>query len=320
MRVHANAPLTVEGRRRLVQLMLGGLSIREAARICGVAPATAHRWLTRWRQAPEADRLSLACFADRSSRPRRMPGRSDPDLEQRILDARARTNLGPARLSHIVGAPPSTIWKVLRRHGRSRAPRVPRPVTRRYEWSEPGALIHIDTAKLARFDRPGHRTRGRSTETRRTGDEGLGSVVLHVAIDDHSRYAYVEQHADEKGDTCGRFLARALAHFRELGLPAAEAVMTDNAMNYRRSNLFQETLRANGAKHILTPPYTPRVNGKAERFIQTMKREWAYAHEWESSKARTRALGSWLRTYNRRRLHSGIGNRPPLSRVHNVRG
>ena len=144
--------------------------------------------------------------------------------------------------------------------------------------------------------------------------------MVHVAIDDHSRYAYVEQHIDEKGDTCARFLARALRHFTDLGLAPAEAVMTDNARNYRSSKIFQETLRAHGAKHILTPPYTPRWNGKAERFIQTMKREWAYAHEWPSSRARTRALGSWLRTYNRRRRHSSLGNRPPISRVHNVRG
>ncbi len=148
----------------------------------------------------------------------------------------------------------------------------------------------------------------------------MGHVVVHVAIDDHSRYAYVEQHADERGETCAKFLIRALAHFRDLGLQPAEAVMTDNAMNYRSSHRFQEVLAANGARHILTPPYTPRVNGKAERFIQTMKREWAYAHEWPSSHERTKALGSWIRTYNRQRLQSGIGNRPPISGVHNVCG
>ena len=316
MQVHANAPLSVEGRRRLVAFIVGGLSIREAAAAFGVAPATAHRWITRWREASETDRRSMACFADRPSRPHHQPRRSDAQLEERILQARSRTNLGPARLSHIVGAPPSTIGKVLQRHGRSRGACVPRPITKRYEWAEAGALIHIDTAKLARFDKPGHRVRGRQTGVHRS--EGAGYVVLHVAIDDHSRYAYVEQHTDEKGETCARFLARALRHFTELGMVPAEAVMTDNARNYRSSHAFQDTLSAHGAKHILTPPYTPRWNGKAERFIQTMKREWAYAHEWPSSRARTRALGSWLRTYNRQRLHSGIGNRPPISRVHNV--
>lgn len=320
MQVHANAPLSVEGRRRLIELITSGLSIRQAATICAVAPATAHRWITRWTKATDEERASLRCFADRSSRPHHQPRRSSHELEQRILEARSRTNLGPARLSHIVGAPPSTIWKVLNRHGRSRGACRPRPITTRYEWAEAGTLIHVDTAKLARFDRPGHRTRGRSTDARRNSDRGLGHVVVHVAIDDHSRYAYLEQHADEKGDTCARCLARALRHFTDLGLNPAEAVMTDNARNYRSSRVFRETLRAHGAKHILTPPYTPRWNGKAERFIQTMKREWAYAHEWPSSQARTRALGSWLRTYNRRRRHSSLGNRPPISRVHNVRG
>lgn len=318
MQVHANAPLSVEGRRRLVELITGGFSIREAASTCAVAPATAHRWITRWREATDEERRSLRCLVDRSSRPHHQPGRSDPDLEQRILEARAPTNLGPARLSHIVGAPPSTIWKVPRRHGRSRGACRPRPITKRYEWAEAGALIHVDTAKLARFDQPGHRTRGRRAGMHRS--EGAGYVVVHVAIDDHSRYAYVEQHSDETGDTCARFLDRALRHCTDLGLNPAEAVMADNARNYRNAHAFQETLRAHGAKHILTPPCTPRWNGKAERFIQTMKREWAYAHEWPSSRARTRALGSWLRTYNRRRRHSSLGNRPPISRVHNVRG
>ncbi len=128
------------------------------------------------------------------------PGVSRSEIEQLILDLRARTNLGPARLSHIVHVAPSTISKVLKRHGRSRGACTPRPITRRYEWAEPGALIHLDTAKLARFARPGHRTRGRSTETHLRKDRGMGHVVVHVAIDDHSRYAYVEQHTNERAE------------------------------------------------------------------------------------------------------------------------
>ncbi len=149
---------------------------------------------------------------------------------------------------------------------------------------------------------------------------GLGHVYLHVAVDDMSRYAYVEQHADERASTCAAFLARALAHFGELGLAPTEAVMTDGARSYRTAAVFKDALASAGARHIVTPPYTPRWNGKAERFIQTMKTEWAYAHEWPSSSARARALSSWLSTYNRRRLHSSLGDRPPISRVHNVRG
>ncbi len=200
MRTHGNSPLGIEGRRRLVDLMLGGLSVPEAAARRGVAVATAHRWITRWNQASDAQQRSLECLLDRSSRPLHSPGRVGSEIEQLILDLRARTNLGPARLSHIVHLAPSTISKVLRRHGRSRGACTPRPITRRYKWAEPSALIHLDTAKLARFACPGHRTRGRSTETHLRKDRGMGHVVVHVAIDDHSRYAYVEQHTNERGE------------------------------------------------------------------------------------------------------------------------
>jgi transposase InsO family protein len=143
---------------------------------------------------------------------------------------------------------------------------------------------------------------------------------VHACVDDRSRYAYVEQHRDERGETCARFLRRALEHCAELGLDPPEAVMTDNAFCYRRSAPFQALLAEIGARHITPPPYTPRWNGKVERFIQTLKREWSDAHSWPSSPARARTLGSYLRTYNRRRPHSSLGDRPPISRVHNVRG
>ncbi len=159
-----------------------------------------------------------------------------------------------------------------------------------------------------------------TTTKRRQGRNQLGYVFLHVAVDDHSRYAYVEQHADERGETAAGFLLRAAAHFGELGMAAPEAVMSDNARAYRTSRVFREALEQIGARQILTPPYTPRWNGKVERFIQTLKREWAYAHSWPSSAKRSRALPSFLRYYNRRRPHSSLGDRPPISRVHNVRG
>ena len=318
MQLHANAALGIAGRRRLVMLIEGGLSQRRAATRMGVSPATANRWARRWRQAGALERADSSCLCDRSSRPRCSPRRLSAAEEAPILAARAETNLGPGRLAHICRRARSTIWKVLARHGRSRRPAAPRPLTRRYEWARAGALVHLDTARLARFARPGHRTRGRSAAAHH--NEGMGYVFVHVAVDDHSRYAYVEQHADERADTCAAFLGRALAHFAELGMGPPEAVMTDGARNYRTAAVFQAALRRAGARHILTPPYTPRWNGKAERFIQTMKAEWAYAHEWPSSAARARALSSWLRTYNRRRLHSSLGDRPPISRVHNVRG
>jgi transposase InsO family protein len=318
MQLHANAALGPAGRRRLVGLIEQGHSIRAAAAALSVAPATAHRWWHRWTGAGACQRASGACLADRSSRPHRSPRQLGAEAEAPILAAREATNLGPGRLAHLVGRARSTIYKVLARHGRSRRRSGPRPLTRRYEWARPGALIHIDTARLARFRTPGHRTRGRVAGSHL--NDGVGQVFLHVAVDDHSRYAYVEQHADERAGTCAAFLARALAHFVGLGLEPAEAVMTDGALAYRRGAAFQAALARSGARQIVIPPYTPRWNGKAERFIGTLKAEWAYAHEWPSSTARARALSSWVRTYNRRRLHSSLGDRPPISRVHNVRG
>lgn len=316
MHLHRNAALGPAGRRRLVVLVEGGLSQRQAARRLGVSPATAHRWIHRFRQAEEPARRSGAWAADRSSRPRRSPRLIEPARAEAILRARALTNLGPGRLAGITGDPRSTIWKVLRRAGRSRLSREPRPATRRYEWARAGALIHIDTTRLARFDHPGHRTRGRGEPQR---NRGAGWVFIHVAVDDHSRYAYIEQLADERAETCAGFVRRALSHFAGLGM-RPEAIMSDGAIAYRRARAFRAVIAEHGLRHIITPPYTPRWNGKAERLIQTLKREWAYAHEWPSSAARARALSSWVRTYNRRRPHSSLGDRPPISRVHNVRG
>lgn len=316
MPTHANAPLTPEGRRRMVLMIERGASLRRAAAEFSVAVATAHRWWHRFKDADPDERRG-ACFRDRSSRPHRSPRRLSAAEEAPILAARRQTNLGPGRLAHICRRHRSTIYKVLRRHGMGRRVSAPRPIRRRYEWSEPGALLHLDTAKLARFATPGHRTRGRGAHAH--DNEGMGYSVAHVAIDDHSRYAYVELHSDERGVTCARFLERALAHFVELGMHP-EAILTDNARNYRTARVFQRVLHRHGIRHILTPPYSPWWNGKCERFIQTLKNEWAYAHEWPSSATRARALSSWLRTYNRHRLHSSLGDRPPISRVPNVCG
>ena len=240
--------------------------------------------------------------------------------EAPILRARRETNLGPGRLAGICQRQRSTIWKVLHRNGLSRRPAAPRPSYRRYEWSRPGALLHVDIARLARFDRPGHAATGDRAKTAAEKRKGIGYVWLHCVVDDHSRLAYVEQHHDEGGATAAAVLERAIAHFGELGLEAPEAVMSDNAFAYVNSRAFAAVLAANGARHIRTPAYTPRWNGKVERFIQTLKREWAYAHSWSSSTKRSKALGSFLRYYNRQRPHSSIGDRPPISRVHNVRG
>ena len=318
MKVHANAALGPAGRIALVEAIESGMTLRAAAAALNVAPATAHRWWHRRQKATEEELRSGSWLCDRSSRPRRQPRRLSSEQEEPILRARRETGLGPGRLAGICRRARSTIWKVLHRHGLSRRSRRPRETYRRYEWSRPGALLHVDMARLARFERPGHRAEGHRTEANR--NRGAGYVWLHCVVDDHSRYAYVEQHDDESAATAAAVLERAIAHFAELGLGPPEAAMSDNALVYRRSRAFQAAIERHGMRHILTPPYTPRWNGKVERFIQTLKREWAYAHSWPGSTERARALRSFIRYYNRRRPHSSLGDRPPISRVHNVRG
>jgi transposase InsO family protein len=296
------------------------MTLRAAAAALNVAPATAHRWWHRRQAAAQDDLVSGAWLRDRSSRPRRQPRRLSAEEEQPILRARRETGLGPGRLAGICRRARSTIWKVLNRNGLSAKRRSPRSSYRRYEWSRPGALLHVDMAELPRFGRPGHAVTGDRTRTGAEKRAGWGRVYLHCVLDDHSRYAYVEQHQAKDAATAAAVLERAIAHLAELGLVGPEAVMTDNAFVYRKSSAFQAVLERSGARHILTPPYTPRWNGKVERFVQTMKREWAYAHSWQHSAERSRALASFLRYYNRRRPHSSLGDRPPISRVHNVYG
>jgi transposase InsO family protein len=320
MKVHGNAALGPAGRLALVEAIESGMTLRAAAAALNVAPATAHRWWHRRRAASEEERRTGSWLADRPCTPHRQPRRLSAAEEEPILRARRETGLGPGRLAGICRQPRSTIWKVLHRHGLSQRRRSARETYRRYEWSRPGALLHVDVARLARFERPGHAVTGDRTTTGAEKRAEVGYVYLHCVIDDHSRYAYVEQHRGQGGETAAAVLARAIEHFAGLGLAPPEAVMSDNAFAYRKSNAFRAILERHGARHILTPPYTPRWNGKVERFIQTLKREWAYAHSWPNSAKRTKALPSFLRYYNRHRPHSSIGDRPPISRVHNVRG
>jgi transposase InsO family protein len=282
--------------------------------------ATAHRWWHRWCQASEQERASRACLRAHPPIPKSCPWRLTVEAEQRILDARRRTNLGPARLAGLVGYRRSTIWKVLRRHGCSQRHRTPKErFTRRYEWAEPGALLHMDAKQLPRFDTPGHWAHGdRSVHLKNYGP--TRTEFAHVVIDDHSRLAYVEIHRHDRGDIAAAVLQRAAAWMAEQGAGPVQAVMTDNALAYRRSRHFKAALEQLGARHILIPPRTPRWNGKAERFIRTLDEEWAHARVWPSSTRRNRALASFLRYYNRRRPHTSLGDRPPISRVHQDRG
>lgn len=309
--------LGLAGRLSLVRFVEQGGSLRAAARRHGVSPATAHRWWHRWSSATEAERVSLACLWTRSSRPKGCPWALGEEAEQRILRARARTGYGPARLAGLVGFCRGTIWKVLHRHGVSRRrANGERQTFRRYEWAQPGALLHQDTKRLQRFEVPGHWATGERTEIARNRDSGY--VYAHCVVDDHSRLAYVELHAADSTAAAAATLERAARWLREQGCGPVEAVMTDNAFVYRHGRAYQQQLLELGAQHILIPPYTPRWNGKVERFIQTLDNEWAKARIWPSSQTRDRALSSFLRYYNRRRPHTSLGDRPPISRVHQV--
>jgi transposase InsO family protein len=319
MQLHANAKLGPAGRVALVELIDQGMTFRAAAAALNVSPATAHRW---WRRRQMSGALANGAtspwFADRPSTPHRQPRRLSAAEEEPILRARRETNFGPGRLAGIVRRARSTIWKVLWRHGMSRRPKGERQTYRRYEWSRPGALLHQDVKMIARFRVPGHRVTGDRREKDR--NRGAGYDYLHVVVDDHTRLAYVELHPREDQETNARTLERAIAWFAELGLDPPEAVMTDNHMIYRRSRRFAGVIASVGARHIRTPSYTPRWNGKAERFIQPLQNEWAYAQRWNNSTDRARSLSSFLRYYNRHRPHSSLGHRPPISRVHNLRG
>jgi transposase InsO family protein len=319
MNVHGNAKLGPAGRHGLVVAVEKGASLRAAAAAYGVSAATAHRWWSRWRQASEPQRSSLVCLADRSSRPRRSPRCLSVVEQQRICAARRRTGWGPRLIAGEVGHPHSTVWKVLRRHGLSRAPRVGREAARRYEWPCPGDLLHMDTKRYARFLRPGHAVTGVRNQTSAEKRARWGYEYAHSIVDDHSRLAYCELHPDQRAATVTGFVTRALHWFTARGIQP-QRIMTDNAWTYTRNRSLHQLLQQRHIRHLLIRPRTPRTNGKVERFHQTMSREWAYGVTYPNHHARGQALPYWLDHYNQRRPHSSLGGHPPISRVHNVHG
>ena len=280
----------------------------------GASRATGYRL---WRRYQDA---GWAGLRDRPSVPRRQPRRLPAEAEQRILAVRRRCAYGPVRLAGLLPHPPSTIGKVLRRHGCSRLPRpegAAARCARRYERERPGELLHVDTKKLGRFWQPGKRVLGEQAG-RPQRNRRIGWQHLHVAIDDHSRLAYAELLPGQDADSCVRFLQRAVAWYRGQGIPI-ERLLTDNAKAYH-SHAWIEASQRLQIERRYTRAYRPRTNGKAERFIQTVLSEWAYARSYPSSSARARALAGYLRWYNRRRPHSSLGARPPISRVSHLRG
>jgi len=322
MYLHANAKLGLAGRVALVKAIEEGLSVRAAAAAFSVSPATAHRWWQRWLGAGEEARRTLACLFDRSSRPHRSPRRLAPELEEAICTCRRSTGWGPRLVAGATGFAHSTVWKVLHRAGLSRRPGAAKEPANRYEWPCPGDLLHTDTSRYARFLRPGHRVTGDRSQRSRNWmrpETRVGYDYAHALVDDHSRLAFVELHDDEKAATVTGFLERGLAFFAAQGI-VAKRLMTDNGFSYVKNRSLGELLARHGIHHLTTEPYRPRTNGKVERFHQTMAREWAHGVTYQSHRHRTQALPHWLDHYNRRRPHSSLGGRPPISRVHNVCG
>jgi transposase InsO family protein len=316
---HANARLGPAGRRELVRLMIEvGMSERQAAACLSVSPCTAHRGKRRWLEASDEERRSGRWALGRSSRPHRSPRRTPVEIEARVCAARRRTGWGPRLIAGQTGVAHSTVHAILRRHGCSRAPRAARADFVRYEWPCPGDLLHMDVKRYPRFRRPGHAVTGdRRAKLQRRNP--LGHDYFHAVVDDHSRLAYGELLGDERATTVTAFLQRALAWFADHGI-TARRLMTDGAWAYTHNNDLQALLAQREIGHIVTPPYTPRWNGKVERFHQTMEREWAKGLRYRNSTARNRALPHWLAHYNQRRPHSSLGGQPPISRAHNLPG
>jgi transposase InsO family protein len=310
MNVHKNARLTPHGRALMASRVLDeGWTVAAAAEAAGVSERTCHKWLGRRRRGLSED------FTDRSSAPRRCPRKVSPQRTAEIEQLRRQRRSGPA-IARELGLPRSTVGAVLRRLGLGKLKALePRLPANRYERAAPGELIHLDIKKLGRFDVAGHRATGDRQAGR---SRHVGWDFLHVCVDDASRLAYTEILPSERKEDTTAFLERALAWLSRHGV-TVERVMTDNGSAYR-SKLFRQALSKAGARHVRTRPYTPRTNGKAERFIQTSLREWAYARNYASSDDRSQAIGPWTNAYNLHRPHAGIGDLSPWQRLNNLLG
>jgi transposase InsO family protein len=301
--IHKNARLTPASRALLVKRVLEGWSVAEASEAAGVSERTGWKWLRRYREEGSTG------LHDRSSRPHRCR-RTGRDKRRRIVQLR-RARLTCREIASKVRRSRATVARVVRAAGLARLRTLdaaPSPV-RRYEYSRPGGLLHLDTKKLARIDGIGHRITG----CRRGMKRGVGYDFAHICIDDHSRVAYVEILSDECGATAATFFRRAVAWFAMRGVKV-ERVLTDNGTCYR-SHLFTAACAEQGIRHLRTKPYTPKTNGKAERLVQTLLREWAYRYPFRSSAERQKLLSPYLHFYNHHRMHSALNGQPPISRL-----
>jgi transposase InsO family protein len=306
MDTHKNASLTPRGREAMARSVIeGGLSQAAAAHQFNTTPKTVAKWVGRFQAE------GVAGLQDRSSRPHSSASQTTPAQCAAIEGLRRQRHTG-AQIAAEVGVSAATVSRVLKRLGLNRLSALePAEPIRRYERAAPGEIVHIDIKKLGKFNRIGHRITGDRTGQSKT--RGIGWEYVHLAIDDHSRLAYSEILPDETRGSCLRFLFNALRFFRSLGVKV-ERVMTDNGSSFR-SRRYAKALRRLKIKHLRTKPYTPKTNGKAERFVQTSLREWAYARAYETSEDRAAQLPGWLHRYNWHRPHGGIGAKPPISRL-----
>lgn len=304
MNTHKNARLTFARRLEMVEDMRGQkLSPEAAGRRHGVSAPTARKWLGRFLAEGET------ALIDQSSRPKRSPRAIAAACAMAIVELRKR-RLTQARIAVALGVSKSTVGRVLARAGLSRlADLEPVAPAQRYEHLAPGDLLHIDTKRLVRFERVGHRATGDRSHMSR----GAGWEYLFVAIDDHARIAFTDIHPDERKASAVQFLSNAVTYYASLGVHL-KRVMTDNGKCFR-SHPFRDACRQFGLRHIFTRPYTPRTNGKAERFIQSALREWAYAFVYQHSNERAETLDDWTHHYNWHRPHQGIGGVAPMTRL-----
>lgn len=306
MNIHKNARTTPYSRAGIVRrVVVLGETPRAVATALGISLRTVAKWLARYRGEGEAG------LADRSSRPHGMPGATPADRVEQAIALR-RQRITGKQIAATLGLSPATVSRVLRkaRLSRMRDLDPPEPV-RRYERAHPGELIHIDIKKLGRFERVGHRITG--DRHKQSNSRGIGWEFVHVCIDDASRIAFSQILPDEKKESAVAFLQAAVAYYQSLGI-AVTRVMTDNGSCYK-SFAFRDACKALGLRHIRTRPYTPKTNGKAERFIQTTLREWAYARAYPTSEHRKHALEPWLHNYNWHRPHGSLQSKPPISRL-----
>ena len=306
MNVHKNAKLAPRGRAEIVRRVLDqGQTPKAVATAFGVCERTVRKWVARFR-AEGSEGLQ-----DRSSRPHTLHRPTPAPVVNQIAALRWQRWSG-AQIAAEVGVSTATVSRVLRRLGLNRLKALePAEPVRRYEREHPGELIHIDIKKLGRFDRPGHRVTG--DRTGHSNSRGIGWEYLHVCIDDHSRVAFSQILPNEKKESAVAFLNAALAYYNSLGVTVSR-VMTDNGSCYK-AHAFRDACRTLGLKHIRTRPYTPKTNGKAERFIQTALREWAYARSYDHSDRRTHELPRWLHRYNWHRPHASLNANTPISRL-----